>query len=100
MIDLHEMDEQAVIPPIPLAQPDGTREKHSKFNKLSTNVHQNAQIEKYKLDFLLEMRTIKRPPPSLRCTGFKALEEEERISLISEIETKSLQNAFPRRNMF
>ena len=64
---------------------------------LSTNTFQKVQIEKYRLNFLLNCRKLKRPPPSLRCTGFRALDEEERITMISEVETKSLSHAIKKK---
>ena len=73
----------ALESPSSSAQPNGTRGENHKFKKLSENTYQKVQIEKYRLTFLLNCRKLKRPPPTLRCTGFKALEEEERIKIIA-----------------
>ena len=70
-----------------------TRNNHFSSNLLTDNMLQKLQKEKYSLNFLLKCRGLKRPPPSLRCTGFKALDEPERISLISSVETESLKKA-------
>ena len=67
--------------------------KSSKGNTLAQNALQNMQIEQLRLSFLLRWRLRKRPPPSLRCNGFKALDEGIRIKMISDIESIALQNA-------
>ena len=69
--------------PNPTLKPTMRGIKHSKFNMLSTTALQKVQIEKLRLDFLLKRRIRKGPPPTLRCTGFKALQEEDRIKMIS-----------------
>ena len=49
---------------------------------------------------------LKRPPPTLRCTGFKALDEKRRIELISKLatplastddDTKAVRNYIERK---
>ena len=77
----------------PAVQNNGIRNADFEFNLLTMNMLQKLQIEKYCLNFLLKCRGLKRPPPSLRCTGFKGLEETERIELISSVETDSLRKA-------
>ena len=85
----------AVGPPNPPAIIDDntTRVHSSKFDKLSMNTLQMVQREKFRFNYLLECRKLKRPPPSLRCTGFSALNEEVRISMISDAETRALLKA-------
>ena len=80
------------IPSLP-AQCNGTQNKHSKFKMLTENILQKSQIEKFRLNFLHRCTLRKRPPPTLRCTGFKALDEKCRIQMISKLETEALQQA-------
>ena len=70
-----------------------TGNESPKRNTLAQNALQNMQTEQLRLSFLLRCRLRKRPPPSLRCTGFKALDEGIRIKMISDIESIALQNA-------
>ena len=91
------MDEMAVDNPNPHALHSTNRAEHSKYKMLSNDALRKVQIEKLRLDFLLKCRSRKRPPPTLRCTGFKALNEEERIKMISEAETKSLRMAIENK---
>ena len=91
------MDEIAMDNPNPVAQTTAIRAEHSNSNMLSKTVLQKVQIEKLRLDFLSKCRLRKRPPPTLRCTGFKALNEEERIKMISEAETRSLLKAIEKK---
>ena len=70
---------------------------NSKFTKLAVNTLQRKQIESMRLSFLLRCRELKRPPPSLRCTGFSALAENERIELLSEAESASLSKAIAKK---
>ena len=71
--------------------------ENSTFTMLAVNALQQMQIEQYRLSFLLRCRVLKRPPPSLRCTGFKALDENVRIRMISETETVALENAILKK---
>ena len=47
-----------------------TRNGGSKFTKLAVSPLQKMEIETFRLFFLQRMRACKRPPPSLRATGF------------------------------
>ena len=87
------------VDPIPSSSVHKNRSINNslRYPKLAMNPFQKIQVERFRLDFLLKCRGIKRPPPSLRCTGFKALEEEERIDMISKVETTVLNKAIEKR---
>ena len=61
--------------------------------KLPQNLLQNIQIEKYRLHFLQRCVKFKRPPQSLRIRRANALENQLKLSLFSELETKLLSIA-------
>ena len=68
----------------------GTTDNHSVSNMSSLNTLQALQIERYRLTFLINCKSLKRPPPSLRLRGCFALEDIEKIKVISEAESKAL----------
>ena len=84
--------------PMYSAQHRPNKNSCSMFKKLVVNPLQRLQVEKLRLSFLLRCRSLKRPPPSLRCTGFTALGEAERIILLSEAETSSLNKGIAKKN--
>ena len=55
------------------------------------------EIETFRLLFLQRMRACKRPPPTLRATGFRALDEAVRIQLLSDMETTALAKAIQKK---
>ena len=71
--------------------------KHLRYPKLAMNPFQKIQVERFRLNFFLTCRGIKRPPPSLRCSGINVFEEEERIQLISKFETVVLNKAIEKK---
>ena len=60
------------------------------------NLLQELSIEKYRLEYLRKCRFVKRPPQSLRVSGCNAL-KNERISILSETETKTLNTAIKNK---
>ena len=93
---LHAMSspaEMTVTTPMDTVQSYQTKNKSSMFKKLAENPLQKMQIETYRLTFLLNCRGLKRPPCTLRATGFKALNEVERIQILSDMESAALQKA-------
>ena len=83
--------------PIATVHRTRTRNQRFQFNTLTMNSLQKLQVEKIRLTFLLRMRARKRPPPSLRCNGMKALDEPVRIAMISKVETTALCEAIKRK---
>ena len=61
--------------------------------KPPANGLQKLQIEQLRYNFLLNCRHLKRPPSSLRVSGCGSLEDNKRIQLLSELETKTLATA-------
>ena len=96
-MEMHETAESAVEPPSPTVQNNEQLNSRSNELTLAANPLQKVQIERLRLNFLLSCREIKRPPPSLRCTGFKALEEIERIEVMSKVETIALKKAIEKK---
>ena len=84
-------------PPSSTVQQNGSTNTGSSYSMLALNPFQRIQVERFRLKFLLNCRGLKRPPPSLRCTGFKALSEEQRITLISRVETTVLEEAIKNK---
>merc|ERR1712243_33327 len=69
----------------------------SRYSMLALNPFHKIQVERFRLNYLLGCRGNKRPPPSLRCTGFKALNEDQRIAIISRTETTVLEQAIKNK---
>ena len=55
-----------------------------------TNIFQELQVERYKLNYLINCKYFKRPPQSLRVSGSNALTAQQKTLLISEFESKAL----------
>ena len=55
-----------------------------------TNIFQELQVERYKLNYLNNCKYFKRPPQSLRVSGSNALTAHQKRLLISEFESKAL----------
>ena len=72
----------------------------SRHHTLVLNPFQRIQVERFRLNYLLCCRGNKRPPPSLRCTGFKALKEDQRIAMISRTETVVLEQAIENKKKY
>ena len=97
LLRLYETEEMTTIAPSTVVQCKESKNNSSKFKKLAVNTFQQIQIEKFRLNFLLRCREVKRPTPTLRCTGFRALDESDRIKIISEIETTVLLKAIDKK---
>ena len=57
------------------------------------NLLQELQVQRYRLEYLIKCKSLKRPPQTLRLAGAKALNNNDRLILISAFETKTLQSA-------
>ena len=55
-----------------------------------TNIFQELQIERYKLNYLINCKYFKRPPQSLRVSDSNALTTNQKQLLISEFGSKAL----------
>ena len=55
--------------------------------------YEQSQIQKIRLRFLRDCKTLKRPPPSLRINGASALSDPEKLVLFSQLETQLLEIA-------
>ena len=89
--------ETTVTAPMDTVQINNSRNPRPKFRKLALNSLQKMQTEEIRLSFRLKCRICKRPPPPLRATGFKALNEVERIELLSDMESTALAKAIMRK---
>ena len=61
------------------------------------NLIQSLQIEKYRLDFLHKCKYRKRPPQSLRLAGCNGLPNQQKITLISKVESDILFQAISNK---
>ena len=70
---------------------------NSSERTLGYNIHQQIQYEKLRLDFLKKCRPLKRPPQSLRISGANALDESDKLILISKLESELLEKAITKK---
>ena len=61
------------------------------------NLIQSLQIEKYRLDFLHKCKYRKRLPQSLRLSGCNGLLNQQKITLISKLESEILFQAISNK---
>ena len=70
---------------------------NSSRKKPSENLLQTLEIKKHCLNFLHRCKYTKRPPQSLRIRGCNALLFQQRISMISKMETEILKQAIANK---
>ena len=63
----------------------------------SKNILQELQIERYRLSYLINCIYLKRPPQSLRLSGANALKTNEKLSMLSSFESKTLSMAIENK---
>ena len=61
---------------------------------------QKLQIELFRLKFLKDCKTCKRPSPSLRIRGASAIKEDSRLKLFSKWESELLDIAIKDNNTY